>query len=225
MQELKELKLEENTLVIFTTDHGVALPRAKGSLYDPGVQVALLLRYPGRQGWHGGVVPQPLVSNMDLLPSIMELIGVERPVNLHGQSFLPLLDGGAYEPRTEIFFEITYHDYYDPRRSIRTATHKLIANFTTAPAFMDPSQCWRPRSDTIVPENHATAYHPHLELYDLTADPNEQADLAGKPEHALLQKDLACRLLQHMAQTHDPILQGAVTSPQHLTTAALLKGA
>ena len=225
MQALKDLKLEENTLVIFTTDHGVALPRAKASLYDPGVQVALLLRYPRRPGWHGGVVPQPLVYNMDLLPSIMELIGVERPANLHGKSFLPLLEGGAYEPRKELFFEITYHDYYDPRRSIRTETHKLIANFTAAPAFMDPSQCWRPRSDTVVPENHATAFHPYLELYDLVADPHEQVDLAGKPKYAQIRKELACRLLQHLTQTDDPILQGAVTSPQHKKAVELLKGA
>ena len=225
MQALERLNMLENTLVIFTTDHGVAMPRAKCSLYDPGMQVALLLRYPGRHGWHGGVVHQPLVSNMDLLPSIMELIGVERPASLHGQSFLPLLEGGAYAARPALFFEITYHDYYDPRRGIRTATHKLIANFTTAPAFMDPSQCWRPRADVVVPENHATAYHPHVELYDLVADPNEQVNLAGKPEHAQVQKELADRLWQHLAETSDPILQGAVTSPHHLAAMALLQGA
>ena len=223
MQAVKDLKLEENTLIIFTTDHGIAMPRAKCNLYDPGMEVALLLRYPGRKGWSGGTVHRPLVYNMDLLPTIMELIGVERPVNLHGKSFLPLLDGAAYELRKELFFEITYHEYYDPRRSIRTETHKLIANFSTAPAFMDASQCWRPRSETIVPENHADSYHPYLELFDLVADPNEQVDLAEKPEFAHVQKDLTQRLLQHLVQTDDPILKGAVTSPHHLKTMELLR--
>ena len=225
MQALKELNLIENTLVIFTTDHGIAMPRAKCSLYDPGVQVALLLRYPGQKGWYGGAVQRPLISNVDVLPSILELIGVARPVNLQGKSFRPLLEGGEYQPRAEVFTEMTYHNYYDPCRSIRTETHKLIANFSTAPAFMDPSQCWRPRSETVVPENPASAYHPYLELYDLVADPYEQVDLAGKPKYAQIQKELARRLLQHLTQTDDPILQGAVTSPQHKKAAELLQGA
>jgi N-sulfoglucosamine sulfohydrolase len=56
MSALAELGLESDTLVLFTTDHGIAMPRAKCSVYEPGVQVALLVRLPSRQGWHGGIV-------------------------------------------------------------------------------------------------------------------------------------------------------------------------
>ena len=212
---LKELNLESDTLVIFTTDHGVAMPRSKCSLYEPGVQVALLMRLPSRPGWHGGIVHQEMISNIDYLPTILDLAGVPIPGRVEGRSFAPLLDGQAYQPREEIFSVLNYHDYYDPRRAVRTERHKLIVNFSTAPAFMDPSQCWRPPSQTATPPNHAMAYHPHLELYDLPTDPWEQTDLAQKPASAAVRDDLLKRLHRHLVQTKDPLLQGAVVSPQH----------
>jgi arylsulfatase A-like enzyme len=224
MQAIQELALEKDTLVIFTTDHGIAMPRAKCSLYEPGLQVALLLRHAGRSGWHGGVVRDELISNIDVLPTILELAGIPIPSNVQGRSFAPLLDGRAYTPNTAIFGEQTYHGYYDPQRSIRTTTHKLIANFSTAPSFQDPSQQWRPKSDPLTPEYPALAFHPHLELYDLTSDPWEQVNLANQPKHSSVRGELARRLHQQMVATEDPLLRGAVSSPQHDTTLRLLRG-
>lgn len=226
MEALERLGLSDQTLVIFTTDHGIAMPRAKCNLYEPGVRVAFLLRLPSRKGWYGGVVRQEMVSNLDVLPTLADIAGAGVPAKVQGKSLAPLLDGRkTYEPREEIFTELTYHDYYDPKRAIRTRSHKLIANFTTAPAFMDPSQQWRPRSDTVTPRNHAVAYHPHLELYDLRTDPWEQKDLASDPAHAAVRDELAARLLRHMERTKDPLLRGAVTSPHHLQTLAELQNA
>ena len=222
---LAESGLGPNTLVIFTTDHGIAMPRAKCGVYEPGVQVALLLRLPGRKGWNGGIVHHEMISNIDYLPTILDLLGVPIPGNVQGRSFAPLLDGKPYTPRREIFTELTYHDYYDPRRAIRTETHKLIVNFTTAPAFMDPSQSWRPSSDVLAPANHALAYHPHIELYDLVQDPWEQNDVARRPQYAAVRGELLQRLRKQMVDTKDPILQGAVTSPHHRRTLELLDGA
>ena len=222
---LDDLGLAGNTLVIFTTDHGIAMPRAKCSLYDPGIGIALMLRLPARAGWHGGITHDALISNVDYLPSILDLLGLPIPANVQGRSFVALLDGREASPRDEIFAEMTYHDYYDPRRCIRTRTHKLIVNFTTAPYFMDPSQSWRPRADTLVPENHAMAYHDHVELYDLRDDPWELSDLAGLPEHAGTVRELLARLYRHLVDSGDPILAGAVTAPHHRTAQALLEQA
>ena len=221
VQSLQELGLETNTLVMVTTDHGIPMPRAKCSVHEPGLQVALLLRYPGRKGWSGGAVRNELISNIDVLPSILEVAGVSIPQNVQGRSFAPLLDGRSYTPNPEVFGELTYHDYYDPERSIRTETHKLIAYFSSAPAFMDPSQRWRPPSD---PVESGTGFHPYLELYDLTRDPWELHNLAGEAEQAGLRAQLARRLYEHMVQTEDPLLRGAVTSPQHDATLRLLQG-
>ncbi len=162
LDHVSDLGLDDNTLVVFTTDHGIAMPRAKCSLYDPGLEVALMLRLP-RRGWVGGQVHNVLLSNVDVFATILDTLGLPVPDTVQGRSFRPLLDneaGEAYVPRSCVFGEMTYHDYYDPRRCIRTERHKLIVNFTAAPAFMDPSQSWRPRADTAIPANPALAYHP-----------------------------------------------------------------
>ena len=212
---LRDLSLEHNTVVVFTTDHGIAMPRAKCSVYEPGLRTSFILRYPSRNGWHGGVRRQNLVSNVDLVPTLLEAAGIAVPANIQGRSLAPLLDGASYTSRDRIFGEITYHDYYDPRRSIRTQTHKLIVNFSSAPAFMDPSQSWRPRSDTVVPANHALAYHRAYELYDLVQDPWEQNDVSNDAAQAPVLDQLRAQLVAHMRTTTDPILDGAVTGPLH----------
>lgn len=213
----------DDTLVLFTTDHGVALPRAKCSLYDPGIEVALLVRYPPRD-WQGGRTVAPLVSNVDVTPTLLELAGVEPPANLHGRSLAPLLDGATAAHRDAVFAEMTYHDYYHPQRAVRTERHKLIVNFTTAPSFMDPSQSWLRRTRPVVPDAPATAYTPAIELYDLAADPNEWHNLAGDPVHAETRRALLGRLHGWMRDTGDPLLAGAVSSPRHDAAVAALTG-
>lgn len=219
---VRELGLEKNTLVIFTTDHGIAMPRAKCSLYEPGLRTAFILRYPARDGWHGGIRHKQMVQNIDCLPTVLDLAGVATPTAVQGRSLAPLMAGRTGTTRDRIFGEITYHDYYDPRRSIRTATHKLIVNFSSAPAFMDPSQSWRPRSDTVAPANHAVAYHPPYEFYDLSRDPWEQRDVASDASYARVLGELRVQLMEHLRATEDPILNGAVTSPLHERSRAWL---
>lgn len=218
---LRSRGLADDTLVIFTTDHGVALPRAKCTLYDPGVETALLMRLP-RRGWRGGVTHTSLVSNVDILPTVLDLVGIPVDSTVQGRSLLPLVDAGSYTPRDHIFAEKTYHDYYDPQRCIRTETHKLIVNFSTAPAFMDPSQSWHPRTRPVVPADPPVTYHPTVELYDLTADPYERNNLAETEETQSLCNTLLAQLHRWMASTNDPLLDGTVTSPAHHRAVAAL---
>jgi hypothetical protein len=88
---------------------------------------------------------------------------------------------------------------------------------------MDPSQSWRPRSDTLVPENRAAAYHPCFELYDLEADPWELNNLADDEAWSEVRQTLMRALYRHMVITQDPLLEGAVTSPQHRMTQSMLE--
>jgi len=222
LDALRNSGQEQNTLVIYTTDHGIAMPRAKCSVYEPGHEISLLMRLPNRPGWLGGKRQRAMISNVDYLPTILDAAGIASPSNLHGRSFAALLDGGKYEARDAVFGELTYHTYYDPCRTVRTETHKLIVNFSSAPAFMDPSQSWRPRADTVVPLNDATASHPPLELYDLRQDPYERRNLAADQSHAEILKQLRARLLEHMRKTQDPLLAGAIASPMHERAAAWL---
>jgi arylsulfatase A-like enzyme len=220
---LESYGLQEDTLVIFTTDHGIAMPRAKCSLYDGGIQTAFILRLPNRPGWHGGKTIYSLVSNIDMLPTILDLVGEPVPRDVQGYSLMGLLDGNEYNPRQEVFAEMTYHGHYDPQRCIRTKEAKLILNFSTAPVFQDPSQSWRPRSDTALAVNQAVAFHPDIELYDLEQDPWELENLAGKPEYQSLEIGLLQRLHRQMVVTNDPLLHGAVMNPQHSRVLRALK--
>lgn len=221
LEGLRALGLEEQTLVIFTTDHGVALPRAKCTLYDPGLETALLMRLPSH-GWSGGKTLDPLVSNVDIVPTLLELLDLPSDRTIQGRSLVPLIEGQAYEQRECIFGEMTYHDYYDPQRCIRTEQHKLIVYFSAAPSIMNPSQSWVPRSRPVVPATPPVAYHPLIELYDLEQDPFEQHNLAGDSAMHSVRDDLLARLYRWMETTADPLLQGAVTSPTHRQAVAAL---
>jgi N-sulfoglucosamine sulfohydrolase len=214
LDEIRVLGLENDTLVVFTTDHGVALPRAKCSLYDPGIEVALLLRLPSL-GWIGGKVVSHLVSNVDLFPTVLDAAGISIDGSVHGKSLQPLLDGIADQHRDEIFCEMTYHDYYHPQRAIRTEQFKLIVNFTTAPSFMDPSQSWHRRVRPVIPTDPALAYGPPIELYDLSIDPNEWDNVANSLDYRSTRNELLGRLASWMRDTEDPLLSGAVASPRH----------
>lgn len=220
---LEDTSLAENTLFVFTSDHGIPFPRAKCSLYDPGLQVPLILWQKGAP-WANGVVYDQMISNIDYLPTVLDFAGVPIPGNVQGCSFAPLLVGGTYEKNPAIFGEMTYHDYYDPRRCIRTGEFKLIVNFTAAPFFMDPSQSWRPKCITVNPENPSYAYHPPVELYDLKNDPLEFNNLADAPDYAPYRRALLDELNAWMQATHDPLLEGVPVSPIHRKVWKELRG-
>lgn len=207
------LGLADDTLVVFTTDHGVALPRAKCSLYEPGLEVALMMRAPFRSGWHGGRV-SGMVSHVDVRPTILELLGCPPEPGAHGRSLVPVVEQGA--PAAEhVFGQMTYHTYYDPRRSVRTDRHKLIVNFSSAPLPMDPTQSWKPRTVPREIYRDGVRTCSHLEFYDLHEDPGETVNLAGDPACAQEIAALSDALMTWMRDVGDPLLESAVTSPHH----------
>src|SRR5258707_15242747 len=125
LRGLDDLAIADHTLVVFATDHGAAMPRAKCTLYDPGIEVALLWRWPNFLP--AGRVVRDIVSNVDVTPSLLDALGLPVPAAVQGRSFWPLLAGDHYVARDEIFAEKTFHTYYEPMRSVRTLHPKLIA--------------------------------------------------------------------------------------------------
>ena len=219
---LDELGLAQNTWVVFTADHGIAMPRAKGTLYDPGIEVAMLMRWPVG-GVAGGRVLNELLSNVDMVPTMLEGLSVTLPANLQGKSFWPLLNGGKYTPHTEIFAEKTFHTYYEPMRCVRTTTHKYIVNFEVSTSVDVPADV---QESPIYPLliKKFNGVRPHMELYDLISDPLEATNIAGQDEIASLEADLRTRLLTWMRETADPILQGPVPSPYYFKSLRRLNG-
>lgn len=220
---LDEEGLADNTLVIFTADHGIPYPRAKCSLYDAGLAITLIIRWT-HGPWNPGDVITPLVSNLDVTPTLLELLALPVPDMMQGQSFCGLLHGEDNSGRSGIFGEMTYHSYPDPQRCLRTEHHKLIVNFSSSASFMNPSQQWRPSTITVHPTNPIFAHHPPVELYDLHADPLEQCNLAFDPGYATLRTGMLSQLHTWMQETNDPLLNGIPTPPMHHFAMNALRG-
>jgi arylsulfatase A-like enzyme len=209
LEVLDETGQTDNTLVIFTVDHGIAFPRAKSTLYDPGLKTALLMRWPNR--WKHQV-HDTLLSNIDLLPTLLEVLGASIPSNIQGTSFLNLLDKKSYEPRKEIFAEKTWHDSYDPIRCIRTKRYKLIQNFESRPNLVLPIDIEASLTRLYMGDKHLQP-RPALELYDLLNDPYELNNLAKERSCKEIRYELSKKLLNHMIRTTDPILNAPVPRP------------
>ena len=196
-----------NALVVFTTDHGLAMPRAKCTLYDPGLEVALIVRRPGG-GIGRGVASSDLVSNIDVLPTLLESCGIPISANVQGRS---LFGAG----RESVFAEKTFHSYYDPMRCVRTRRHKLIRNFETAFAVEVPGDIQQGAIFRANPGRYSTDRPSAVELYDLEADPLEQRNLAGHDSMRDVEHELSAALWDWMKETDDPLLDGPVPSPRY----------
>jgi N-sulfoglucosamine sulfohydrolase len=211
---LERNELTENTLVIFTSDNGLPFPGAKGTLYDPGMHVPLLARWPGVI--EPGRTSDHLISLIDLPPTWLDAAGITVPEIMEGRSFLPLLQGKEYQPRQAVFAERNYHTHLDLIRAVRTPRYKLIQNYLPQIPYrplsdLARSPSWRSilelREDRklspAMERKFFASPRPKVELYDLDKDPDETNNLAGEPGQAETVKDLQRRLSHWMAATSD----------------------
>lgn len=197
---LRSRGLLENTLVVVTGDNGLPFPRAKGTLYDPGIQVPMIA------WWQGNIAPggvrDELLSHVDLTPTWLAAAGIDVPAKVQGRSFLPLLRGEAYEARDAVYSERNWHDTYDPMRSVRTANFKLIFNarpelgyrpswdLEDSPTW-DAIQRWSRRGGLTQQQSRILeSSRAALEFYDLRKDPNEF-------DNAIDRNELEAEVLRH----------------------------
>jgi arylsulfatase A-like enzyme len=215
---LKERGQLENTVVFFTGDNGMPFPRAKGTMYDPGIRVPLLAWRPGR---FAPAVRRELIAHVDLPSTWLELAGLPQSAKMQGRSMLPLLEGKSYTPRTEVFSERNWHDNFDPQRCVRTDRWKLTFNaaphFPYRPAWdLADSPSWASiqqsgRRGRLTPGQRSmlATTRPVLELYDLQTDPNEFHNRIDDPSCLEIAQDLQGRLSRWMAATLDYLPPGA----------------
>lgn len=199
LNALDHCGLSDNTLVIITSDHGIEFPGAKKTLRDHGTGVMLMIRGPG--GFHGGRVIEPLVSHLDLYPTLLELLGLPRKPWLRGSSLLPLLDDDARPIHEAVFTQQTWHTrHFEPLRAIRTERYKLILrHFADGP---------RMRHDgPITPFMEAIGHYDrdtgNEELFDLYLDPQEACNRANDPTYIAIRNDLHARIQSWMVDTND----------------------
>lgn len=211
LNQLDACGLDENTLIIYTTDHGMPFPGAKATLYDRGLGVNLILR--GPEPFGGGRVIDALVSHIDIYPTVCEYLGIERPPFLEGVSLLALLRGETTSVREEIFAGSTWHAAYEPQRAIRTERHKLIRRWGERRTPVLANTDDGPSKDLLLAAGWAEREIPKEQLYDLLYDPNEANNLVEDPDYAAVLADLRARLETWMRDTEDPLLAGHVDPP------------
>ena len=203
MDALSASEVRDNTVVIFTTDHGIAFPHMKCNLYDTGIGVALMLKYPGNPT--SGTANDFLISQIDVFPTICDLCGIEKPDWLMGKSFYDILQGKAEEINSEIFAEVTYHAAYEPMRTIRTQRYKLIRRYDyhnkMVPANTDDGNSKR----FLLSAGILSRPVPREMLFDLYLDPLERENLADDSAYAAVYDDLSARLSGYMEKTKDPL--------------------
>ena len=208
LDALDRAGLCDNTLVIITTDHGIAFPLMKGCLTAHGTGVLLMTSGPGfGSDGGGGRVVDSLVSQVDLFPTLCDVLGCEAPDWLEGESFRRVYYGDD-GPRDAVYAEMNYHAAYDPMRSVRTDAYSYVRR-------LDPAD--HPVLANIDDSATKTALHasrvlagpcPAEQLFDLKKDPTEAANVINLPEYASIAQQMRRRLDVWMKETMDPARSG-----------------
>jgi arylsulfatase A-like enzyme len=225
---LRDAGVADETVIVFTADHGLAMPGAKGTCYDPGLETALIVTGPGVAT---GETREELLSNVDLLPTIADLTSAEVPADVDGRSFAPLLavggDARSYDERDAVFAGMTWHGAYVPMRAVRTERYKYVRNFTRYQSIYMPNDVFASAPGQAVAQEVNSTVRPAEELYDLADDPDEEHNLL---EDALFERgstgqvpydyegvlaDCRDRVEDWMERTDDPLLNGDVPAPRY----------
>jgi arylsulfatase A-like enzyme len=211
LEALEQSGLADNTLVICTTDHGIAFPGMKCTLTDHGIGVMLIMRGPG--GFDGGKVCDAMVSHIDVYPTICDLLGITPPDWLQGKSMMPLIRRQAEEINEEIFSEVTYHAAYEPKRGVRTSRYKYIRRFGDRTKPVMPNCDDSAAKDVWLEHGWRERPVAQEQLYDLVFDPTESNNLAKNPAAREQLQEMRQRLDRWMQKTGDPLLKGPVPLP------------
>jgi len=219
LRALEESGEADNTVVVFLSDHGMPLPFAKTQLYYHSTHTPLIVRWPGVTKV-GSVDEHHMVSSIDLLPTLLDITGIEHPEGLQGRSYLPLLKGETQNGRDFIVAEYNenaggnrhpmraiitrdfgyiFNPWSNGERKIATATKGTATYRRMVQLAMSDAQIAK-RLDLFehrVPE----------ELYNYASDPDALVNLIDDPAHRADRERLTKMLEAWMVETADPMLE------------------
>lgn len=220
LDELDEAGLSDETLVVFWGDHGAGLARAKRWLYDSGLKVPLVMRWPGRI--EPGTTRADLVQFLDLAPTMIAAAGGTPPAHLHGRVIL----GEDRGPEPEHLFHgrDRMDERYDMIRAVRTRQFLYVRNFEShrpwvqfmrtpsqGPVYQELQRLQRSNSLAPLVAPFMGGSKPFEELYDVVADPHQVFNLAGDSRYADTLQALRGELRDWMVRLDD---QGLVPEPE-----------
>ena len=232
LQQLEADGLADNTIVVFFGDNGQAMVRGKQFVYDSGLRIPLIIRWPKSfpvpRHFKPGTADDRLIAAIDLLPTMLDAIGAGKPRGMEGQIFL----GDRAAPARQYVFGA--RDRCDETvfrfRTVRDARYRYIRNFTPERPFLQPND-YKQRSYPVW--NLLKALHaegkltpvqavlaaptmPAEELYDLQRDPHETVNLAASRAHRATFERLRTALTRWIEETND---QGKTLEPPELAAA------
>jgi N-sulfoglucosamine sulfohydrolase len=218
MRALEESGQQENTVVFFLSDHGMPLPFAKTQLYHHSTRTPLIIKWPGVTEAGSGD-DRHLVSAVDFLPTMLEIVDAKHPDGLDGRSFLPLIRGGSQDGR-----EVVYKEYNEnaggnrnPMRGVQTEKFlylfnpwsdgkRLMATATNGTATWRAMKKLAEGGSAIAERVDLMEHRVVEEFYNVESDPDCRINLVGDPKHA----DEVARhrqlMLQWMKRTGDHAL-------------------
>lgn len=211
LKVLDDTKTADNTLVVFLSDNGVPFPGAKTTLYDSGIRLPLIVKTPGQKA----NVSEAMASWTDLAPTVLDWCGVKPPDAMKGRSLLPILNEKEPKGWDAVYASHQFHEVtmYYPMRAVRTKTHKLILNLAHPLEFPSASDLWgsdmwqgvlKSKAEKMGERTVKQFLHrPAVELYDLTADPNELKNVADDAKYAGVRKELEGKLAAWRKATGD----------------------
>jgi N-sulfoglucosamine sulfohydrolase len=214
---LNETGMESDTVVIFSSDHGMPFPFSKATCYDSATRTPVLISWPDLG------TPRTfrnLTSNIDLLPTLLDILEIQPSPHVDGQSWLPIIEGRADQTQDHVITHVntTATGTAYPTRAIQTLDYALIfspwSDGTAALRVESMSgltygamlQAAKTQPEIAARVDQYT-YGVPLAFYDLRVDPGQRVNLIDRPEYRERVADMTGRLLRYMEYTTDPQLQ------------------
>ncbi len=220
LDELEQAGLADETLVVFWGDHGAGLARAKRWIYDSGLKIPLIMRWPGRI--EPGTLRADLVQFLDLAPTMISVAGGRPPAHLHGRVILG--DARGPEPAYLYHGRDRMDERYDMIRGVRDRGHLYVRNFEShrpwvqfmrtpsqGPVYQELARLKGTGGLGPLARPFMQDTKPYEELYDVRADPHQVFNLASDPAYADVLRRLRGELLDWMRRTDD---KGLVPEPE-----------
>ena len=213
LNELEEDGLLESTIVFFYSDHGGPLPRQKRLLYDSGIQVPLIIRYPGK--WRAGEIDDQLISFVDFKSTTLSLAGIQPPSYVNGRAFVGEFADAS--PRTYIHAAADRFDNeYDTIRAVRDSRFKYLRNYNLDKAYYLPlpyreqmpimQELLRLNEQGKLDKNQAQWFRsqkPLEELFDIENDPYELENLSADPKYSEKLQELRKEMDSWLSEFND----------------------
>lgn len=220
VEVLKQLQIYDNTVIMFTSDHGMAFPGGKTTLYEPGMRVPMIVHDPRTE--NRGITNSAMISHVDLAPTILDMAeALDGTANdekdFHGRSWAGLTGEESAEGWDVVYASHTFHEIqmYYPMKVVHGRRYKLIWNIAYPLPYPFASDLWAAPTwkrqyeqgpDTMYGKRTVDRYihRPQFELFDLEADPDEVNNLADQPDHQELLETMKKELKAFQTKTKDP---------------------